>query len=53
MIVSFKDIYKMIGMLLVSLCAVLISAMFLNYYIDLATIENLITADISRILYEA
>ncbi len=53
MIVSFKDIYKMIGMLIVSLCAVLISAMFLNYYIDLISVENLITAGISKIFYEA
>lgn len=53
MIVNFKDIYKMIGIFIVSFCAVLVSAMFLNYYLDLITVENLITTEISQIFYEA
>lgn len=53
MIVNFKDIYKMIGMFIVSFCAVLVSTMFLNYYLDLITVENLITTEVSQIFYEA
>lgn len=53
MIVSLKDIYKMIGMLIVSFCAVMVCGMFLNYYLDLISIENLVTADMSKIFYDA
>lgn len=53
MIVSIKDIFKMIGMLIVSFCAVIVCAMFLNYYLDLVTVEDLITSQASMIFYEA
>lgn len=53
MMISLKDIYKMIGMLIVSFCAVIVCAMFLNYYLDLITIEDLITTDLSGIFYDA
>lgn len=53
MIVSIRDIYKMIGISVVSFCAVIVCAMFLNYYLDLVTVEHLITTDKSRIFYDA
>lgn len=53
MIVSIKDIFKMIGMMIVSFCAVIVCAMFLNYYLDLKAVENLIITDASRIFYDA
>lgn len=53
MIVSIKDIFKMTGMLIISFCAIIVCSMFLNYYLDLLTVENLITTDISRIFYDA
>lgn len=53
MIVSIKDIFKMIGMFIVSFCAVIVCAMFLNYYLDLITVEDLITNDMSKIFYDA
>lgn len=53
MIVSIRDIFKMIGILIVSFCAVIVCAMFLNYYLDLVTVENLITNDIAKIFYDA
>lgn len=53
MIVSIKDIFKMIGIMIVSFCAVLVCALFLNYYFDLSTVENLITNDMSKVFYEA
>lgn len=53
MIISIKDIFKMIGMLIVSFCAVIVCAMFLNYYLDLVTVENLVTTDAAKIFYDA
>ena len=53
MIVSIKDIFKMTGMLIISFCAIIVCTMFLNYHLDLLTVENLITTDISRIFYDA
>lgn len=53
MIVSIKDIFKMTGMLIVSFCAVIVCAMFLNYYLDLISVGNLITADTSKLFYDA
>lgn len=53
MIVSIKDIFKMIGMLIVSFCAVIVCTMFLNFYLDLITIEPLITTDMAKIFYDA
>lgn len=53
MIVSIKDIFKMIGMFIVSFCAVIVCAMFLNYYLDLITVEDLLTNDMSKIFYDA
>lgn len=53
MIVSIKDIFKMIGMLIVSFCAIIVCAMFLNYYLDLLKVERLITTDVSKIFYDA
>lgn len=53
MIISFKDIFKMVGILIVSFCAVFVCTLFLNYYIDLTDIEALITADIAKVFYEA
>ncbi|MDE7062266.1 MAG: ABC transporter permease, partial [Lachnospiraceae bacterium] len=53
MIIRMKDIFKMVGILIVSFCAVFVCALFLNYYMDLTSMEALITADASRIFYEA
>lgn len=53
MIIRMKDIFKMVGILIVSFCAVFVCALFLNYYMDLTGVESLITADASRIFYEA
>lgn len=53
MIINLKDIYKMIGILLVSFCAVTVCAMFFNYYLDLATIESLCTTELAKLFFEA
>ena len=53
MIISLKDIFKMIGILIVSFCAVFVCTLFLNYYMDITAIEVSITGQMARILYEA
>lgn len=53
MIISLKDIFKMIGILIVSFCAVFVCTLFLNYYMDITTIEGQITGEMARILYKA
>lgn len=53
MVVGYKDIFKMAGILIVSFCAVFVCTLFLNYNMDLSGIENLIETDMSRIFFEA
>ena len=53
MIVSIKDMFKMIGISIVSFCAVIVCAMFLNYYLDLISIENIVANDMSKIFFDA
>lgn len=53
MIVGIKDVFKLIGIILISACAVLISTLFLNYNTDLKGIEDLITATETMALYDA
>ncbi len=53
MIVSFKDIFKMTGILIVSFCAVFVCALFLNFYLDVLGIEDMITTETGKIFYEA
>ncbi|MCM1101807.1 MAG: ABC transporter permease [Clostridium sp.] len=53
MIISLKDLWKMIGITIVSFCAVFVCALFLNYRMDLVGIEPLITTEIAQIFYEA
>lgn len=53
MIISLKDIFKMIGILIVSFCAVFVCTLFINYYMDLTAIETVITGEMAKIMYEA
>ncbi len=53
MIIGYKDLFKMIGISIVSFCAVFVCALFLNYDIDLQNVEALITNEMAMILYEA
>ncbi|MBP3609430.1 MAG: hypothetical protein J6J42_03735 [Lachnospiraceae bacterium] len=53
MIISLKDIYKMTGMLIVSFCAVLVCAMFLNYYLDLIQVEEQLITEMARTFFNA
>ena len=51
--ISFKDVIKTIGIIAMTLCAVLISTLFLNYMIDLRDISNLITTSEMQTFYDA
>lgn len=53
MIVGIKDRFKMIGMLILSACAVFVCTLFLHYNLDLSGIEDQITAETARAMYDA
>ncbi len=52
MVVSIRDIFKLIGVILVCFCAVFVCAIFINYGIDLKAVESEI-AETSRTYYDA
>ena len=52
MAVGIKDTFKMIGIIIISACAVFVCALFLNYNLDLGGVEPLITEQ-TRPLYDA
>ncbi|MCM1105769.1 MAG: ABC transporter permease [Blautia sp.] len=53
MIVSIKDCFKMIGIMIVCLCAVFVCAVFLNYQLDLTAVESQITDPAGQAFFEA
>lgn len=53
MIVGIKDVAKLFGISIISCCAVFVCTLFLNYNIDLSTIENDITTQASIAMYNA
>lgn len=53
MVVGIKDAAKLIGISIISCCAVLVCTMFLNFYFDVRQIENLILSEQEMIFYNA
>ncbi|MDE7224069.1 MAG: FtsX-like permease family protein, partial [Acetatifactor sp.] len=53
MVVGIKDGAKLAGIMITSFCAVLVCTLFLNYNMDLISIEDTITAGPARIMYDA
>ncbi len=53
MIIGIKDSIKLLGISIISCCAVLVCAMFLNYYIDITDIEDLIHSEQVMVFYNA
>lgn len=53
MLVGIKDASKLIGISIISCCAVLVCTMFLNYYFDIRLIESEIMNEVSMIFYNA
>lgn len=53
MVVGIKDTAKLIGIIIISFCAVLVCAMFMNYYADISGIREEIASEQGMIFYEA
>lgn len=53
MIVGVKDILKMTSIMIICFCAVFVCAMFMNYYIDINAISDIIQPGEMKIFYEA
>ncbi|MBD5499533.1 MAG: ABC transporter permease [Lachnospiraceae bacterium] len=53
MVISLKDSLKLLGIFIMSCCAVTVCALFLNYNMDLAELEPQISDDIVRVFYDA
>lgn len=53
MVVGIKDATKLLGISIISCCAVLVCTMFLNYYMDIVSIKEQITMPQVMVFYEA
>ncbi len=53
MLIGIKDTTKLVGVSVISCCAVLVCTMFLNFYFDVQLIESEITSQLSMIFYNA
>lgn len=53
MVIGIRDGAKLAGIMITSFCAVLVCTLFLNYNMDMASIEGTVTAGPARILYDA
>jgi len=53
MLIGIKNASKLIGISVIACCAVLVCTMFLNFYLDVQSIESEITSEMSMIFYNA
>ncbi len=53
MIINLKDTLKLFGISIIACCAVFVCTMFLNYNIDLTSIENQISSEAGLAIYNA
>lgn len=53
MVVGLKDAAKLIGISIISFCAVFVCTMFLNFYFDILQIEDKIISERAMIFYDA
>ncbi|MDE5943574.1 MAG: FtsX-like permease family protein, partial [Clostridia bacterium] len=53
MVISLKDGFKFIGIIIIAFCAVFVCTMFLNYQLDLVRVRQLIISSESLIFYNA
>lgn len=53
MIVSIKDASKLIGISIISCCAVFVCTMFLNFYFDIRILDETALNDIAAVFYKA
>lgn len=53
MVIGIKDAAKLLGISVISCCAVLVCTMFLNFYFDIVQVEGLVAPGQAMILYRA
>lgn len=53
MVIGVKDAAKLIGISIISFCAVLVCTMFLNFNIDIVSIKENIVSKQAMIFYDA
>lgn len=53
MIIGLKDIVKLFSISIVTCCAVFVCTMFLNYNIDLATVDGSALSAAGKAIYDA
>jgi len=53
MLIGIKNASKLVGISVISCCAVLVCTMFLNFYFDVQLIESEITSELSMSFYNA
>ncbi len=53
MIIRFKDAAKLLGLSIIACCAVLVCNLFLNFNLDLGSIETQITDELTKTFYRA
>lgn len=53
MLIGIKNAPKLVGISIISCCAVLVCTMFLNFYLDIRSIESEIVSELSMIFYNA
>lgn len=53
MLIGIKSASKLVGMTIITCCAVLVCTMFLNFYFDIQTVKSEITSEQSMVLYNA
>lgn len=53
MVIGMKDAAKLIGISIISCCAVLVCTMFINFYIDIVGIKDEIVSEQAMLFYEA
>ena len=51
MIVSMKDTVKLLGITIIACCAVFVCTLFLNYQLDLVSIQGKITIPAAAAMY--
>lgn len=53
MVISLKNVIKLVGISIVACCAVIVCILFLNFYMDAKQIEHLINSEEALIFYNA
>ncbi len=53
MLIGIKNASRLIGISIITCCAVLVCTLFLNFYLDVQSVEDEITSELSMVFYHA